>query len=251
MYAATNHRPWAVPAQPWIMEMCWHDLLFIHYPVPTDSLRPLLPPGLTLDTYDGVAWIGIVPFRMSGVRPRLVPPIPGCSAFPELNVRTYVTAEGKPGVWFFSLDATNPLAVEGARLAFHLPYYNARMSADWHGDTIEYDSRRTHSGAPPATLRARYRPVGPVYRSTPGTLESWLTERYCLYAANRHSRIWRCAIHHEPWPLQQAELDTDVNTMTDQIRLKLPAVQPLLHFARFIDVIAWLPQALPTSRQRD
>jgi uncharacterized protein YqjF (DUF2071 family) len=222
------------------MKMIWHDLLFMHWPVPAAALRPHIPPALTLETFEGAAWLGVVPFRMSGVRPRMVPSLPWLSAFPELNVRTYVTAEGKPGVWFFSLDAANPVAVEAARLGFHLPYYTARMACEGEGEGIRYASERTHRGARPAGLRMRYCPTGPAYRAAPGTLEHWLTARYCLYAADRRGRTWRAEIDHPPWPLQPAEADVEHNTMAEQIGVRQPAPAPLLHFARRLEVAAWL-----------
>ena len=117
-----NHRPWPVPQKPWVMRQVWHDLVFAHWPVSVDQLRPLIPPGLQIDTYDGQAWIGVVPFRMSGIRPRLLPAVPWLSAFPELNVRTYVVADDKPGVWFFSLEAANLVAVTIARWWYCLLY---------------------------------------------------------------------------------------------------------------------------------
>jgi uncharacterized protein len=230
------------------MAMRWLDLLFAHWPVPAAALRPFVPPGLALDSFDGACWIGVVPFRMSGVRPRLTPPLPWISAFPELNVRTYVTAEGKPGVWFFSLDAANPLAVEAARLGFHLPYFRARMACEPQGEAVRYHSTRAHGGAAPAAFTGRYRPTGPAYRATPGTLEHWLTERYCLYAANRAGQIWRGDVHHAPWPLQPAEAEFERNTMTAQIGLSLPETPPLLHFVRRLDVVAWLPERVHEAR---
>src|SRR5215470_11526964 len=154
------HRPWPLPTSPWIMAQSWHDLLFAHWPVDPAVLRSRIPAKLTIDTFDGSAWLGIVPFRMSGVRLRATPALPWLSAFPELNVRTYVTAEGKPGVFFFSLDAANPVAVAAARRFFHLPYFRARMSCRPDGDGIRYASQRTHRGAPSAELRGRYRPLG-------------------------------------------------------------------------------------------
>ena len=222
--------------------MRWHDLLFMHWPVPYATLRPLIPPALALDTFDGAAWIGIVPFRMTGVRPRGLPALPWLSAFPELNVRTYVTTGGKPGVWFFSLDATNPVAVRLARTLFYLPYYDARMALENRGDRVHYSSHRTHRGAPPAVLQAHYRPIGQVSYAPPGTLARWLTERYCLYAADGQGRVWRGDIHHGRWPLQPAEADVRVNAMAQQIRLTLPDTPPLLHFARRQDVVGWLPE---------
>jgi hypothetical protein len=221
------------------MAMQWHDLLFMHWPVKPAVLRPLIPPGLELETYDGWAWLGVVPFRMAGVVPRFVPPLPWLSAFAELNVRTYVCAEGKAGVWFFSLDAANPVAVQVARGLFHLPYYDAQMNCQTHGDGIRYRSCRTHRGAASAGFQADYRPTGPAYHASPGSLEHWLTERYCLYAANRAGRVWRGDIHHVPWPLQPAEAEIQHNSMANQLRLILPKTAPLLHFARRLDVVAW------------
>lgn len=244
MLSETAHRPWPLPKRPWVMAMEWYDLLFMHWPISPSLLAGLLPPGLTLDTFDGAAWLSIVPFRMAGVTPRFVPPLPWISAFPELNVRTYVTAEGKPGVWFFSLDAANPLAVEAARDVFHLRYYNAAMSCTPQGDGIAYASRRTHRHASPAEFRARYRPTGPERESSPGSLEHWLTERYCLYAANRHGTVWRGEIHHPAWRWQPAEAEVEVNTMTEQIGLRLPETPPLLQFDRAIRVAAWWPERL-------
>ncbi|HEU5097796.1 MAG TPA: DUF2071 domain-containing protein [Roseiflexaceae bacterium] len=247
------HRPWPMSRRPWVLGMDWHDLLFMHWPIKAESIRRYIPSALSIDTYDGNAWIGVVPFRMSRVVPRLIPPVPYLSAFPELNVRTYVHAEGKPGVWFFSLDAGNPIAVELARSAFHLNYYNAIMTCGPVGEIVEYSSVRRHRQAPAAAFQGRYRPTGPVYQSRPGTLESWLTERYCLYAANRTGSIWRSDIHHASWPLQPAEAEIERNRMTEQIRLSLPETTPLLHFARHLEVVAWLPERLalasPGGRQ--
>lgn len=226
------------------MAMQWHDLLFMHWPVRPEVLRPHIPPPLRLETFDGAAWLGVVPFRMAGTRARLTPALPGVSAFPELNVRTYVSTGGKPGVWFFSLDAASPLAVRGARYVFHLPYYDARMACDRRGDLVQYTSFRTHRGARPAAFAGRYRPTGPAYRAADGSIERWLTERYCLYAANRRGRLWRGEIHHAPWPLQPAEAEVQRNAMADQLRLILPQRAPLLHFARRIDVVAWALEAV-------
>ena len=227
--------------------MRWHDLLFMHWPIDVAAIRERIPAALSVDTFDGTAWLGVVPFRMSGVRPRLAPATPWLSAFRELNVRTYVVADGKPGVWFFSLDAGNPIAVEVARDLFHLPYYNAWMTCATSDDGVRYSCVRRHRAAPPAAFHGCYRPTGPVYRARPGTLEHWLTERYCLYAANRRGRVWRGEIDHVPWPLQPAEAEIERNAMAEQIRLRLPDTPPLLHFARRLDVIAWRPRLCDPS----
>lgn len=229
-------------ARPWILAMEWHELLFMHWPVPAAALRHAIPPGLAIETFDGSAWLGVVPFQMRGVRPRFTPLIPWLANFAELNVRTYVTKDGRPGVWFFSLDAAHPLAVEVARATFHLNYATARMRCERVGDVVEYTSVRTYRGAPAASFSARYRPTGPAYETAPGTLEHFLTARDCLYAANRRGALWRGAIQHRPWSLQPAEAEIVENCMTEQIGLSLPALAPLLHYAHALDVTAWWPE---------
>ncbi len=221
------------------MSMTWEDLLFAHWPVPVETLRPLIPRGLEIDRFENEAWLGVVPFRMADTRLRGLPAFPGTAAFPELNVRTYVTVGGKPGVWFFSLDAGSRLAVRTARTFFHLPYFEARMTAKTTGGTIYYESARTHRGAPKADFRASYRPLGEICAATAGSIEQWLVERYCLYSADRRERIWRGEIHHAPWPLQSAEAEIEKNTMAATLGIALPDTPPLLHFARRLEVVAW------------
>jgi uncharacterized protein YqjF (DUF2071 family) len=224
------------------MRMSWHDLCFLHWRVDTSALAPLLPAGLELETFDGSAWIGVVPFHMTDVSPRGLPRLRRLADFAELNVRTYVTAGGKPGVWFFSLDATQPLAVRMARAFFHLAYVDARISSRRTGDVVRYTSVRTHLGAGVAELDVRYRPTGPPARSAPGTLEHFLTERYCLYAASRRGQVLRQEIDHDPWPLQPAEAEVARCTMTRPLGLDLGDEPPLAHFAERLDVVAWLPR---------
>lgn len=218
--------------------MRWHDLLFLHWPVRPELIRPLIPHGLELDTFDGSAWLGVVPFRMTAVRPRYFPAFAGF-AFPELNVRTYVWTPGRSGVWFFSLDATNWLAVRAARAWYGLPYYDARMNVQLERETVHYLSRRVDKKSTHAEFHASYKPAGEIYRSAPGTLDRWLTDRYCLYAVDRSGQL-RCGdIHHLPWPLQPAEVELRVNTMTNPLGIRLPDTAPLAHFARYLEVIAW------------
>jgi len=238
------HRPWPLPPNGWIMAQRWHDLLFAHWPVPEAMLRPHVPAILSIDTFEGQGWLGVVPFRMSGVRLRGTPAVPWLSAFPELNVRTYVVADEKPGVWFFSLDAGNAIAVAIARAWFHLPYFRARMSCRDREGWIEYGSERTHGGATSGVLLGRYRPVGAIFSVQSGSLEHFLTERYCLYTADDAGRIIRGEIHHAPWPLQAAQAELAKNTMAEAAGFSLSGVQPLLHFAKRQDVIVWPPQRL-------
>ena len=170
------------------MRMRWVDLLFAHWPMPVEALRPLVPPGLELDTFDGQAWLGIVPFRMEDVAPRFLPAVPGLGAFPELNVRTYVRRGRRRGVWFLSLDAASRFAVEGARAAFHLPYFRARMSSETEAGWVEYRSERVDRRGPAARFEGRYRPIGPVEPAAPGSLAAFLTDRRGLVRGRRGGR---------------------------------------------------------------
>jgi hypothetical protein len=233
-----EHRNYPLPQGNWIMRQSWHELLFAHWPIAPEALRPLMPACFSIDTFEGQAWVGVVPFRMSDVRPRGLPSIPALSNFPELNVRTYVTANGKPGVFFFSLEAANPLAVAIARSVFHLPYLNAHMECKRVANTINYRSHRTHRGAPSAEFSASYRPIGPVTYAQPHSIESWLTDRYCLYT-NVGSQAYRADIHHLHWPLQTAELETTTNTMALSHGIHLPVTQPLLYYSQRLDVLVW------------
>jgi uncharacterized protein len=243
----TAHRPWPMPSGPWVMTQTWHDLLFAHWPVDSALLRQKIPSGLALDEFAGHAWVGVVPFQMTNVAPRGVPALPWLSAFPELNVRTYVRAGGVGGVYFFSLDAANPIAVGVARTVVHLPYYSAAMKITHRDGWVEYESRRTSSSAPPAQFTARYRPRGNAQRPEAGTLEHFLTERYCLFTVRGSAKPSRLDIHHPPWPLQNAESEIAINTMADASGIHLPDTPPLLHFAKRQDMVAWMPEALKST----
>jgi uncharacterized protein YqjF (DUF2071 family) len=238
------HRPWPLPAGPWVMTQSWHDLLFAHWPVDIAKLRAQIPEGLEIDTFDGRAWLAVVPFRMTGVRLHGTPAVPWLSAFPELNVRTYVTRDGKPGVWFFSLDAGNSLAAAVARAWFNLPYFRARMSCDERDGYVHYRSDRSHQGAPTASLEGRYRPSNKAFWPQPGTLEYFLTERYCLYTSDGSAGLIRGEIHHPAWSLQVAEAEFSRNSMAEAAGIPLPTSKPLLHFARRQDVLVWPPRKI-------
>ena len=230
--------------RPWVLRMRWTDLLFAHWPLPAAALAAHIPPGLTLDTFDGQAWLGIVPFRMSDVAPRGLPGLPVVSSFPELNVRTYVRHEGTPGVWFLSLDAASRATVIGARRWFHLPYVHAAMTMDLDADgrTVAYRSIRRDASVPPAAFAARYRPTGPVEPATPASLEDWLTARWRLYAVDGSGRIERGEIRHRAWPLQPATADIDATELAAAHGLTLPDDRPHLRFSRRVDVRAWWPR---------
>ena len=234
------HRPYPPPATPWAMRQTWYKLLFAHWKVEARALAELVPPPLELDLFHGEAWVGVVPFGMKNVAPRRVPALPWISKFLELNVRTYVRHQGRPGVYFFSLDAANPLAVEIARRWYHLPYLRADMQLEERAGWIEYRSRRTDPRASDAELELRYQSLGLPFIASSGTLESFLTDRFRLFTAREG--VAHCAeIHHGPWPLQRARADFGTNSMARAAGIELTAQAPHLLYAQEIDVVAWSP----------
>jgi len=236
--------------RPHAVDMVWHDLLFAHWPVDALALRRLIPAALKIDTHQGQAYIGVIPFHMSGVRRRICPRVPMTHTFAELNVRTYVTDGDKPGVWFFSLDAASRLAVWTARRWYHLNYQLAKMSVTHQADGwIGYASSRRkpgglRSGASQSSarglveFRGRYRGVGEPFRADEGSLDDWLTGRFCLYTSDRRGRVYRGDIEHEPWRLQRGEAEIEVNTMTEPLGIELEG-EPHLLYAQRMDTRAW------------
>jgi len=211
-----------------IMYQTWGKLLFLHWRVPESVLRAHVPSALPIDTFDGSAWIGVTPFTMWNVRPAFVPPIPLASSSHELNVRTYVTLDGQPGVWFFSLDANSALAVWGAWLAFSLPYHRARMHLEEAGGAIHFRSQRSEPGSRQALLEIQWSRGERLPLSSVGSLEFFLMERYCLYTQNA-GRLYRCRIQHRPWPLCRARLDRLHSTMIEANGIAAPDGEPLVH----------------------
>jgi uncharacterized protein YqjF (DUF2071 family) len=236
------HRPWTMPDRPWVMTQTWHDLLFAHWPVDRSQLRAKVPEAFDLDLFNGEAWIGIVPFHMTNVAPRGVPSLPWVSEFPELNVRTYVRVGNRPGIYFFSLDAGSALAVKAARTLLNLPYHAASMAVSRTAAGVEYRSSRDSD--PTAQFSATYTPVGSAFVASAGSLDYFLTERYCLYHLDRRGAPYRLEIHHPPWSLQRAEARLDRNTMAEVNAIRLPDQPPLLHFARRQDMVAWAPSGV-------
>jgi uncharacterized protein YqjF (DUF2071 family) len=241
--AEVSHRPWPLPQTRWVLAMRWHDLLFLHWPIRPELVRPLIPSALELDTFDGWCWIAVVPFHMTGVRPRY---LPVSLAFPELNVRTYVKTPGRSGVWFFSLDAASWISVRAARW-LGLPYYDARMTVRLDADVVHYQSLREHNKPAPIEFNASYKPTAPEYHAAPGSLDHWLTERYCLYGARKPGHVVYGEIHHPQWRLQPAEVEVRANSMTQPIGLQLPDSKPISHFARYQEVVAWPIVPLETT----
>lgn len=232
-----------------VMSQQWGKLLFLHWPLPTEALAALLPRGVELDHHQGQAWIGVIPFTLWGVRASFLPPFPGLSAFHELNVRTYVRVGGVPGAWFFSLDASNAIAVHTARLTYRLPYYCARMDLEQQDQTIRYRSERTHRNAPPARFEATWNIREPLPESRPGGLEHFLTERYCLFTEHR-GKLYRARIHHPTWPLRRAKVLTLESTMVEALGLPAPEGEPLAQYADHLAVEVWPLEAKEAAERR-
>jgi uncharacterized protein YqjF (DUF2071 family) len=220
------------------MGQTWRRLLFMHWRVEPAALEGVVPPGLQLDLRDGAAWLGITPFLVEGLRLRGTPPPPVISRFAEVNVRTYVSYGGKPGIYFLSLDATSRLAVAAARRAYRLPYFHSRAELDEGGGSYLYRSARISKDGPPAELRVRYRPASRLLPSRDDALERWLAERYCLYTLDDKRDVLRGEIHHPAWPLREAEGEVECNTMTAGFPIELER-EPLMHYADRQDVILW------------
>ena len=225
------------PAGSPIMYQTWDKLLFIHWPIPAKALRDHIPQRLTIDTFDGRAWIAITPFTVRNSRPRFVPSLPRISYFHEINVRTYVHLDGIPGVWFFSLDANRAIPVLGARAFFHLPYFLANMHSEEHGSEIVYSSRRKGLRRK-AQFNARWTLGAATPPARPGSLDFFLVERYCLYTAHKR-RLYSSRIYHEPWQLYEAELTNFASTMLEAKQITQPKTQPILHHAEEVSVDIW------------
>ena len=238
----TAHRPIAMPSGQWLMKQNWHDLLFAHWAMAPEKIRPLVPRELELDLFEGSAYVAVAPFWMSGIRGRFAPPLPFFRKFCELNVRTYVRYKGVPGVYFFSLDAGSLPAVLGARATFKLPYFHAAMLIRSSGETYEYSSSRLQEPRP-ANFQASYRPISSPRVREKSSIEYFLTERYCLYTVHQ-GKVLRAYIHHSPWQLQDAEAEFEVNTMAQAAGIDLPASKPLLHFSRLMEVLVWWPEKI-------
>lgn len=235
-FAQTDHRPWPLPSKPWLLQQVWSDLLFLHWEISPKDLRPLIPSELEIDTYNGRAWIAVVPFSMTGVAPRACPKPKSISDFPEINIRTYVIKNGKPGVWFFSLDVPNRLPVWIARRFFHLPYFLADMSVKTVGEKTSYRSTRCDRA-----FEADYKPLNS-HIAKPGSFEDWSTERYCFYSQSKAGHIYRAEVQHPKWSLMTAECEIKKNKMLDAF--PIGEQHPSILFSKSLPVVAWWPQRI-------
>ena len=244
----TSNEPHPLPPGHWLISQQWNNLLFAHWPVPASSLAPLLPEGLQVDTFQGSAWLGIMPFLMDRVKVRGLPPIPGARSFPDLSLRTYVREErtGTPGVVCLSLDSSNLLAVAAGRAFYRLPYHWADMRMEQRmeqrtGREFEFYSRRRFAGRR-VVFKVRYRGLGPTQKlaeSRPGTLDHFLIERYCLFSTNLAGQPIRANLHHTSWPLEEAEAEIEQNNLAEVLGIRLPDEKPVLHYSRQLAVYVW------------
>jgi uncharacterized protein YqjF (DUF2071 family) len=255
---SVEHRPWLPPDTHWLFSQSSNDALFVHFPIDPPILRRLVPEALTLDLYDGVAWLTISPVCTSYLRPSGVPPLPGLSFFPQVNLRTYVTMHGKPGIFNFSVDAANLSAVWFARIFFRVQYWHSKIQVSGATlrarnraeTTVHFRCSRLHGPAAlsgPVKFDVAYSPVEKIERIRPGSLDEFLMERYCVYSWNRR-KFYRIEVHHQPWPLQQASAEIHANSIAEPLGLTLPVNPALCHFSRSLKMLVWAPESIPCSR---
>jgi uncharacterized protein len=243
-FVRTSHKPRPLPAGRWAMTQRWNDLLFAHWPIPAKEIEALLPEWLEPDICQGSAWLGAVPFWLDRIKIRGVPSIPGLRSFPDLNLRTYVRDRytATPGIYCFSVDSSNLLAVAVAHMVYHLPYCLAEMHLEPRSEReFAIYSRRRFSQRE-VIFKARYRGLGPTHKLADirvGTLEYFMTERPCVYSTNRSGQPIRANLHHVPWPLEEAEAEIERNDLAAAVGLELPDMKPVLHYTRRLAVYVW------------
>ena len=222
-----------------VMHQRWEDLLFLHWEIDAHAIRPLIPPILELDTFDGKCWIGVTPFELTNLRLVSLPPIPGLSSFHEVNVRTYVHFNGKPGIWFFSLDASKTIPAVAARIGFMLPYFSANIHFE-RGGTV-FDFKLSRSSTPSAHFQARWRTGIRLRDADAESLTFFLTERYCCFAT-RNDALYMCRIYHRPWILDEVTEVTHQSTLIGAVGIPEPGTRPIAHHSRTLDVEIWAPE---------
>jgi hypothetical protein len=225
----TAHRPWPLPEAPWAQAQTRRDVLLAYWPVALGELARLLPPELAVDTFGGEAWLGISAYRVTGLRVRGLPPLPGLSSFPQLEVFACVTLDDRPGVWLCSLETPKGLIVEAVKRAHRLPAYRARVSAVPAAGGIRFEVDRDG-----LELRTWYAGVGAAAAPQPGTLEAFLAERFALYTADG-GRLYRAELHHPPWLLRRADVTVETATLSPLALEGAPAAW----YAEVQDVLLW------------
>ncbi|WP_420238802.1 YqjF family protein [Telmatobacter bradus] len=240
----TSFRPRPLPSGRWVLRQRWNDLLFAHWPVPEAQMAALLPDGLDVDTHQGMAWLGIVPFWLDRLKVHGLPSLPGVRRFPDLTMRTYVRdrTTGTTGTYCFSIDASQLLAVTAARFFINLPYHWAEMKLEQRSEReFSFFSRRRFVSEP-VVFQARYRGLGPSSRTAEhcsGSFEYYMSERNCLFTLNRSGQLVRSNLHSIPWPLEEAQAEIEQNDLAASIGLHLPATPPVLHYSRRLALYIW------------
>lgn len=235
-FKQTDHRPWPLPSQKWLLNQQWLNLLFVHWEIDAAFLRSLIPQPLEVDKFEDKAWLAIVPFDMKAVTLRNIPPLAPLSNFPEINVRTYVKYQDKPGVWFFSLDVPKLIPVWIARSCFHLPYRYAQVEFTESDNQIAYSHEYQSE-----QFQANYRGLENL-DAKKATFEHWATERYCLYCQNKRGRLIRTEVQHPKWPLQKAELTIKKNSLISPF--PIGTQHPSVLFSKKLDVVAYPPKII-------
>ncbi len=234
-----GHRPWPLPSKNWIMRQRWRNLLFSHWPIPLETLRRHIPSELEIDTYQGRAYLGVIVFMIEGIHLRGLSSLSLTPVFSEVNLRTYVHYQGKPGVFFLSLDVGDWASYTIAKRWYRLPYKKALISFQKEGQSFACQSVRKGTIDPPISFGVKYAPASEVYVPKEGTLDHWLTERYCLFSTNNGSNIYCGEIHHRPWPLQKAKADISKNTLFTPFRMEGSEGKPICHFSKGLDTLFW------------
>jgi hypothetical protein len=251
---SVDHRPWLPPDAHWLLSQSCNDLLFAHFAIDPPTLRRLVPDALTLDLYDGVAWLTVSPSSISHMRPSGIPALPGLSFFQQVNLRTYVTVQGKPGLYYFSVDTGSLSAVWFARVFFRMQYWHSGIQISGatlqarkpETPTIHFRSSRLHGPAAiegSAKFEVEYAPEGEPRLARRGSLDEFLVERYCVYSLNRR-RLYRTEVHHQPWPLQPVRVKIRANSLAEPFGLELPIVPDVCHFSRSLKMLVWAPQSI-------
>lgn len=233
------HRPFPLPSKNWIMRQKWRNVLFLHWPIPVEKLRPHIPSSLQIDTFNGSAWLGIILFVLEGIFPFEIPSISLTPKFPEINVRTYVKYDGKPGIYFLSIDVMNWASLKIAKNWYHLPYHSSQIFFQKEEQKFHCHSIRKGNENTPISFKGKYAPVSEVYFPKEGTLDHWLIERYCLYSSNNGINIYCGDIHHRPWPLQKAKIELVKNTLFTPFHFDLFEEKPIAHFSIGVDSLIW------------
>lgn len=234
-----NRSQWSfgsLAAKTWIMKQTWKHVLFLHWPLHAESLRPFIPKELEIDTYDGQAWLGMIVFEMGGIYPRGLSRLPLTPPFSEINVRTYVTYKGEPGIYFLSIDVNNWASLNIAKRWYHLPYRPSEVSIQKEGASLHFEGIRKKE---PLYVKGSYTPLKESFFSRAGRLDYWFTERYRLYSSDSFSNLYTASIDHPPWALQNTEVTIDKNTLFSPFGFHLGADAPIAHYSYGVQTNFW------------